>query len=627
MCGIAGLTGQRHQEAVRPMLDTIKHRGPDDTCVWSNDDISLGINRLAVIDVDGPPPPHWNEDSTCCVICNGEIYNYRELKTALQEKGHQFRTNSDTEVIVHLYEEYGEHAPDHLRGMFAFAVYDIPQKRLLLVRDRFGEKPLFYYRKDDVFAFASEVNALLTVPGMERRLNRNALPQFLECAFVKEPETLFEHVYSLPPGHILTFCKGEIISRPYFKLQYAVDEKLQHVKTAAGTFEPIWEQALDRQLVSDVPVGALLSGGLDSSAIVAGMAAKSAAPVKTFHVKLEGASQDESGIARTVARHFGTEHQEITLADRGFDEALFWELLDHTGFPFANASAIPFYLISREVRKQVKVVLSGDGGDECFAGYDYYRNGMKMAFLRSIPGPLRKLLFQSIKGLRQLPDAGESSLLRQMYKALEGASLSPDAFFPWYFGLFTWEATIKLTKIDSQFPSLLPDNSSWRSMSPLRQMMWFSTTYNLPLDMLAKTDRMSMANGLEVRAPFLDKAVFDFAASLPDHLLTNRHQGKLVLREMLKNKLPAEVLAHRKTGFVAPLHRYMNEQFRQMVYELILPDGPLDAVLDKRSVLQYVETGLSQRVDNVHTSVFRSTHRLWLLVQLYAWVRRFKVTV
>lgn len=612
---------------IQAMLQAIQHRGPDDSSTWNNADISLGINRLTVIDIDGPPPPHWNEDQTCCVICNGEIYNYRELKSSLQQKGHRFATNSDTEVIVHLYEEYGKHAPEHLRGMFAFALYDIPRKQLLLARDRFGEKPLFYYRKNREFAFASEVNGLLALPGLERRLNRAVLSQYLEGGFVREPDTLLDDVYSLPPGHSLTYTAGELTTQPYVQLQYAVDHRLNDIKTAAEAFEPVWQQAIKRQLQSDVPVGALLSGGIDSSMIVAAMAKESAAPVKTFHVRLEGSPTDESAVARTVAEHFGTDHTEITVPGQGFDAQLFWEILDHTGFPLADAATVPFYLISRAVRQQVKVVLSGDGGDELFAGYDYYRNGMAIASLRQVPAPLRRIVLSSLRGIRQLPVAADLPVLRKIIKVLEGAAMSSNDFFPWYFGLFPQEEVARLKQSSVETTPWVPNNRTWATMGPLRQMMWYSTHYNLPLDMLVKTDRMSMANSLEVRAPFLDVAVFDFAATLPDHLLTDRRQGKLILREMLKDKLPVTVLSHPKTGLSTPLHQYWNDDFRHLAYDLIVPPGPLDAVLNKELVLWYLRNGLSQTRDNAHTTVFRSTHQLWLLVQLYGWVHRFKVTV
>ena len=628
MCGIAGIIGpaQAREDDLDAMLRALRHRGPDDTGTWNSGDTCLGINRLSIIDINGPPPPHWNEDHTCCVICNGEIYNYRELRSDLQQKGHRFRTNSDTEVIVHLYEAYGEHAPEYLQGMFAFAVYDIPRRRLLLARDRFGEKPLFYYHKNGDFAFASEINGLLALPDLERRLNRPALAQFLECRAVREPDTLLEHVYSLPPGHTLCYSAGNITQRAYFHLQYAPDPGLRDLKTATAAFEPVWQQAIRRQLLADVPVAALLSGGLDSSAIVAAMAEQSTAPVKTFHIRLAGAQNDESGIARTVARHFGTEHHEIALPDQGFDEALFWTILDHTGMPFADAAALPFYLISREVRKQVKVVMSGDGGDEMFAGYDYYRWGMQVAALAKMPAALRSIALGSLRALREMPGAGNIPL-RTAIKALEGAALPPSSFFPWYFGLFTKEEVGRMCKTGADSSAWLPESAEWNAMSPLRQMMWFSTQYNLPLDMLVKTDRMGMANSLEVRAPFLDVGVADFAATLPDALLSNWQQGKLVLREMLKNKLPATVLAHRKTGFVTPLHRYWNDNFRRLARELIAAPGPLDAILNKAAVLQFVETGLTQTRDNNRSTVFRSTHQLWLLVQLYAWVKRFGVRV
>ncbi len=621
MCGIAGTTGN----AIDRMLPEIKHRGPDAVNVWRHSHFSMGIQRLSVIDVDGPSPPHWNEDRTCCVVCNGEIYNYRELKAELIQKGHQFRTNSDTEVIVHLYEEYGEHAPEYLRGMFAFAVYDIPRGQLFLARDRFGEKPLFYFKKDHHFAFASVLNALLVLPELPRAINHHALPQYLQMGFVQEPETLLEYVYSLPPGHFLIRTATTVTTGKWFELTYRSPVLYPDIQTAAAELDTVLQQAVRRQLVADVPVGALLSGGLDSSAIVAAMAGQSSGPVKTFHVRMAGSDNDESAVAKAVSDHFGTDHYEITLPNGGFEEQQFWDLLSHTGFPFPDATAIPFYRISREVRQQVKVVMSGDGGDELFGGYDYYRTGLGIATLKNIPGVIRQSALPFARVLQQLPGTSRITGLRKVIKALEGAALSQSAFFPWHFGWMDDAATRELCGAVPQYDHLLPEGKPWDEWSLLRQMMWFSTKYNLPLDMLVKTDRMSMANGLEVRAPFLDADMFDFAAKLPDNLLVSPNRGKLVLWEMLKNKLPASVLEHRKTGFITPLHLLWNDAFRQLATGLLLSPHPLDALIDKKVVARYLQTGLTQTADTSRNTVFRATHQLWLLVQLYAWALKIKL--
>lgn len=623
MCGIAGYIGQRNV-SIKKMLAAIQHRGPDETNVWESEGIKLGINRLSIIDPSGECPPHWNENRTCCVVCNGEIYNYRALKKDLIQRGHQFRTESDTEVIIHLYEEFGEHAPEHLRGMFAFALYDIPGKKLLLARDRFGEKPLYFFHKNDDFAFGSELAAILTLPDFIPRLNIQTLPQFISTGFVTPPETLLENVCEVLPGAVLVFGDGQVKSTPYFELSYHKNVFFENISGTAARFKPIWSDAVQHTLTADAEVGALLSGGIDSAAVVAEMAAQSTKPFPTFHIRMEGQMPDESGIAREVARYFGTEHHEITLPAGGFDEALFDEVLAHSGFPTHDAAAVPLYLISREVRKYVKVALSGDGGDEMFAGYDYYRRAAVLSRLQQFPRTVLSSGKLISNALGTLVPNRLAEIFRKSAKVFDLGAMPEEDFFTAYFGLFSIQETQKMLRSKMPVWKRLPKGAEWNHQSLLRQMIWYSTRYNLPQDLLVKTDRMSMAHGLEIRTPFLDKTIYEFASTLPDHLLMNRHRGKLVLREMLKNKLPDSVFSHPKTGFVTPLHTWLNDDFRKLAKHQVEKPGPLDEVLDKKIVWQHIEKGIYPAPGN---SSFRSGHRAWQLVQLYAWVDRFKITL
>lgn len=626
MCGIAGFKG-KNENILRGMIKCIDHRGPNETGEFIDEFFSLGMARLSIIDLSGGSQPIWNERKNICVFQNGEIYNYQELRFLLEQKGHVFRTHSDTEVIVHLYEEYGYDTPKFLKGMFAFCIYDVEQKKVFIARDRFGEKPLFYYNNGEKFAYSSEIKSLLEHPEVPRKLSRKGLNSFLQSTFISEPSTLLENVYALPPGYYLTFQNNQLVSKSYFEIAYPPQNNIKSIEQAAEMCRPIMSQAVERQMISDVPIGAFLSGGIDSSTVVALMQEPSSKPIKTFNVKFEEASYDESPIARAVAKHLGTDHYEIVIPNQTFDEDIFWKIIDHVGFPFPDSSAIPTYLITKEIKKHVTVALSGDGGDELFGGYNDFFWGNYIEKARIIPSPLLKGASLGLNFMSNLPILKESSLLRQVTRGIEGATLEKESFFAWFYNMFSKKEITAFTKsgiIEFEKFSLSNDIEHY---TYLRQMMWFRTRYNMPLDMLIKVDRMSMANSLEVRAPFLDVDLFEFSAKLPDKFLMNKQKGKLVIREMMKGMLPDIVFNHPKSGFSIPLHHYFTKDFENLAYSLVNSPNPLNEILDKEQILIYFKLGFSQKRDTAQNSVFKSSHKVWTLVQLYAWVDRYKIEV
>jgi asparagine synthase (glutamine-hydrolysing) len=626
MCGIAGFKG-KNQNILRGMIKSINHRGPNETGEFVDEFFSLGMARLSIIDLSGGSQPIWNERKNICVFQNGEIYNYQELRLHLEQKGHFFKTNSDTEVIVHLYEEYGYDTPKFLKGMFAFCIYDLEQRKIFIAKDRFGEKPLFYYHHGEKFIYSSEIKSLLEHPEIPRKLSRKGLNTFLQSTFVPEPNTLLENIFALPPGGFLVYQNNLLSLKSYFEIAYQPQIAINSIEEAAELCRPILSQAVERQMISDVPIGAFLSGGIDSSTVVALMQAQSSKPIKTFNVKFEEATYDESPIARTVAKHLGTDHHEIVIPNQTFDEDIFWKIIDHVGYPFPDSSAIPTYLITKEIRKHVTVALSGDGGDELFGGYNDFLWGNHIERAKILPRFFLKGFGLGLNTLTHLPILKKSSLLRQVTRGIEGSTLEKEEFFAWFYNMFSAKEIRSFVKSGiTEFDKFSLSNQI-NDYSFLRQMMWFRTRYSMPLDMLIKVDRMSMANSLEVRAPFLDVDLFEFSAKLPDHLLMNKQKGKLVIRETMKNLLPDVVFNHPKSGFSIPLHHYFTKDFENLAYKLVNNPHPLNDILNKSYVLNLLNEGFRQKRDTAQSSVYKSSHKVWTLVQLYAWVDRFKIVV
>jgi asparagine synthase (glutamine-hydrolysing) len=603
------------------MCATLVHRGPDAEGVHAGEWVGLGQRRLAIIDLhDRAVAPLANEDGSVWVTFNGEIYNFRELREDLQARGHVFRTATDTEVIVHLYEEFGDDCVSRMRGMFAFALWDERRRRLFAARDRLGKKPFCYTRTRGAFLFGSEIKALLADPDVSPEPDYRAIDSYLTYQYVPSPRTAFKGIHKLPAGHTLV-CEadGSVLVRPYWRPP--LPEKLQ-ASEAEIERELLarLDEAVRVRLVSDVPIGAFLSGGIDSSAVVALMARASDRPVKTFSVRFDGGADDETAVARLVAARYATDHHEITVAPDAAEvlPSLVW----HYNEPFADSSALPTFYISEFARRHVTVALSGDGGDESFGGYDNY--GLVQAWSRAdrIPALPRRALSAGMAGLLdRLPYANGVARMSRGWSMLGGTLpdryrlqctiLKPQEKAAAYTG--TLHALIESSPPATAGPESLPWNEAVDSVD---WMMWHDQHFYLPDCLMVKTDIASMANSLEVRCPLLDHPLVEFAAAIPSALKRNGRGAKMILKRVLRDLLPDEVLHKRKTGFGVPLGSWFA--------------GPLsallrDTLLDERTARRNLfDPSFLRRLVDEQTSGRRDwSHRLWALLFLELWFRRF----
>lgn len=637
MCGITGIIAKKERLAtdavatVAQMNAAIQHRGPDEAGFYNDEQCALAMRRLSIIDLEGGLQPIWNESRDVLVFLNGEIYNYRELKQQLEKRGHVFRTSSDTEVLVHLYEEYGESMLAHLKGMFAFCLFDRTHSKFLIGRDRFGEKPLYYCDSDAAFSFSSELGSLLQNKSIDRVLDREALQYYLRTSLIPEALTLFQGIKPLPPGHFIRIEQGTVSMEKYFSIDYRINHDIKTMEDATDFIRPRLLHAIKSQSVSDVPIGAFLSGGIDSSTVVALLQQQSKSPIQTFNVRFEDTEFDESLIAREVAKHCGTDHHELSIPNAEFSESLFWEIINRVGQPFRDSSAIPTYYIAKKIREHVKVALSGDGGDELFGGYSIFHWYQKIMKLKQVPATVRAMAGGTTGVIQEVGLFQKASKIRQIDRALKTASLPDD------------EIPIALNELftESEIQALVPGNaSSWLGepyallkqypkeaavWSPLRKIMHYRTSHTLTANMLVKVDRMSMANSLEVRAPFLDADLFEASAQLPDQFLMQGDVGKRVIRSMMKNDLPESVFNHPKQGFNIPLHKYQNEAFRNLASRLLFDENPWPELFDKKQLEHIYKQGLEQKQDSSTMSVFRASHQLWMIMQLLGWAERFSV--
>jgi asparagine synthase (glutamine-hydrolysing) len=629
ICGVINITSSDNENIVRVMNNAIIHRGPDDDGFYFDGKLALAMRRLSIIDLHGGKQPIFNEAKSVLAFQNGEIYNFLELKETLINKGHTFSSKSDTEVLVHLYEEYGEKMFSYVKGMFAVCIYDIKKDLILLARDRFGEKPLYYNSGNNQLIYSSEVKSLLSNPNVPRRLNHDALRYYLKFGYVPDPLTLLDQVFSLEPGHFLKLENGNISKQKYFEIKYETDHSYKSDKDVIEPLLSLMKQAVTRQMISDVPIGAFLSGGIDSSSLVALMQMESSSKIKTFNVKFEESTYDESPIARKVAKHLETDHHEIFVPNKKFDQEIFWNILDHVGLPFSDTSSIPTYFITKEIRKYVKVAISGDGGDELFGGYStfpWYQKLRKFQRYKFVPAGV---IAKSLKELQKLPLGSKSSKIRQLYKAFSFISKDKETLARNILELFDDKQLdeIFINKNCNSFNEYHKFNEGLQNISDLREIMNYRLKFNLPADMLIKVDRMSMANSLEVRAPFLDVDLFEFSTTLQDKFLIKNGIGKYILRETMKPYLPAEVFNHPKSGFGIPIHTYMNEEYENLCNQVLIKDHALNSVLDFDYIIELKEFGLQNKTDNSMITVYKSGLQLWSILQLYAWVKKYNVEV
>ncbi|MFZ1058680.1 MAG: asparagine synthase (glutamine-hydrolyzing) [Candidatus Rokuibacteriota bacterium] len=631
MCGIAGivdLAGRPLDEAlVRKLCAELGHRGPDDEGYYVNGRVALGQRRLAILDVAGGRQPMSNEDGTVWVTFNGEIYNFRELRQGLETLGHRFATRSDTEVIVHAYEEYGPECVKRFRGMFAFGLWDQRAQTLLLARDRVGKKPLFYAEVDGQWVFASELQGLLQHPGLGREVDWTALDDYLTYGYVPAPKTIFKGVWKLPPAHYLTLRVGagggaEVRTERYWRLEYGPKVKVSEEEAAEGLLE-VLADAVRLRMIADVPLGALLSGGTDSSMVVALMSQLSDRPVKTFSIGFDEQEFNELPYARLVAERYGTDHHEFVVRPSALD--VLPTLVRHYGEPYADSSAIPTYYVAKLTRDHVKVALNGDGGDECFAGYERYLGSRLADRYQRVPALVRKLALEPLG--RLLPEAApRRSRLRQVKRFLRVAGEPPSRRYLRWVSYFPSEQKRALytPEFQEQLAGYAADRwllGMWEQVThegldPLDSLLALDVQSYLPYDLLVKMDIATMANSLEARSPFLDHKVLEFCASLPSAYKLRGMTLKYLLKKVGARLLPREALYRRKMGFGVPVGYWMRGELRSWVEDLLLsPTALKRGYFQPEALRQLVSAHLENRQD--------LSFELWALLCLELWHREF----
>ena len=632
MCGITGWANlathtpppEGARDLLHAMCERMVHRGPDSEGLFVTSGVALGMRRLAIIDLVTGEQPAFNEDKSVAVILNGEIYNYRELRTDLERRGHSFRSASDTEVLPHLYEEYGDGMIRELNGMFAFALWDSRTRRLLIARDRFGEKPLYWGVFDNTLLFASEPKVLLAHPAVKPALNLQALRQYLSFDYVPAPLSIYEGINKLPAAHKLVLEDGRVSVDRYWQLSYKTVQPTPSEEEAAEHLRELLADAVRMRLVSDVPLGVLLSGGVDSSAITALAVRASSEPVKTFSISFAEASFDESAYARSVAKFLGTDHHEERLS-ANLAANLVSEIGAWMDEPFSDPSLVPTYLLSRFTRKHVTVALGGDGGDELFAGYPMYAGLRWAEFYKRIPPFVRAGMIEPL--VRLLPVKTKN--LSFDYKALRfitGAKYDPVARHHVWFGSFTPEEQLQLftpevlASTDAEvYAQARQFAEECDSDDLVTRMQSVDTRLYLAEDILTKVDRASMAVSLEVRAPFLDPRVAEFAASLPCNYKLRGQKTKYILKKAVRDLLPRFVTTRGKKGFGVPVAEWLKEKLRPLARDLLSPERVRRAGVFNASYIERLQDEHERGVAN---------HRklLWTLLMFELWHESFVET-
>ena len=627
MCGICGIAAPERLESevdeghlVR-MRDRLVHRGPDDAGVFVAGRVGLGHRRLSIVDLAGGHQPISNEDGTVTLVFNGEIYNHRDLRAGLVERGHVYRTSSDSETIVHLYEERGADVVDELRGMFAFAIWDEPRGRLLLARDRLGIKPLYYtLDRDGVLCFASEIKALVAAGAVAPEVNWEALPDYAANRATSDDGTLFAGVRRLPPGHVLVWEDGRVTVRRYWTLSFAKAEETSDGETVERFLE-LFRESVKLRLMADVPLGMFLSGGIDSSAIAAVMRELVDGPFHTFSVAFAEREANELDYARLVARAFGTDHHEVVVTPDAFFEAL-PSLVYHEDEPIAHPSSVPLYFVSRLAAERVKVVLTGEGSDELLAGYAKYRKTvLNLALGRryhgAMPAAARRAVASAVGAAARRSAFGRK--LERTFLALE-----PDVESIYFdnFSVFSRAAQRRLftpgarERIGdgSPFRTTIEQMEASDAADPVDRLLAADMGTYLH-ELLMKQDQMSMAASIESRVPFLDHKLVEFAASLPVRAKLRGSTTKWVLREAMRGRLPEAILSRPKMGFPVPIGAWLRGRFRHLVDDYVLgPRARARGIFDSEFVREIVAR---------HDAGENHAERLWMLVNFEIWQRRF----
>jgi asparagine synthase (glutamine-hydrolysing) len=585
ICGIYNLDGRPvDRDLLQRMNDTLIHRGPDAEGFYVDGNIGLGHRRLSIIDLEAGKQPMANDDGSIQVVFNGEIYNFLELREPLEAKGYRFRTKSDTETIIYCYEEWGEGFVSKLRGMFAIALWDARRKKLVLVRDRIGKKPLFYYQDRNRIVFASELKAIITDSSISRDMDLQALDTYLSFGYVPSPQSIFQGVRKLPPAHLAIGTPEGFEIRAYWRLDMEREISPRPEEEILEELKSLFDEAVRLRLISDVPLGAFLSGGVDSSAVVAAMSGRmDGNPVKTASVGFSEKRFDELEYARVVAKRYHTDHTEFVVEPNALEilETIVW----HLDEPFADASAIPTYYVSKMARQKVTVALSGDGGDETFAGYiqRYYMNRLENNIRKKVPVILRRNVLGPLSKVYPKADFLPRPLRLKTF--LSNLSLPLEqAFFRDMSFYFLPEMKQKLylpevaagVREHAAFEVLGKRFAENQNPDVTTRVQYVDINTYLPEDILVKVDRMSMANSLEVRAPILDHKLMEYAGTLPSSLKLRGRESKYILKKINKDRLPREILYRKKQGFCVPLAAWLRGQLKDFAREtLFSPESRL----------------------------------------------------
>jgi len=622
MCGIAGIVSANVDDRVEAatihhMCQAIIHRGPDDEGIFVNEGAGLGMRRLSIIDLAGGHQPVFNEDRSVWIVFNGEIYNFPELRPELESRGHRFYTHTDTEVIVHLYEELGSDCVNKLRGMFAFALYDERRRKLVLARDRLGKKPLHYALAGERLLFGSEIKSILTVAPELAAVNNQALLQYMYFGYIPDPLTSFLPIQKLPPGHLLEFEDGEIQIRQCWDLPQYSSHQPRSEEECFEELERRLAEAVRIRLISDVPLGALLSGGTDSSMVVALMARASSKPVKTFSIGFHHHDFNEAHYARIVAKHFGTEHHELVLEPNVLEtvETLTSSLEE----PFGDSSMLPTYYVSCMARKHVTVALSGDGGDEIFAGYDRYGTHLRRRIFERIP--------------RWAWHCYRENVYPWLPQDMRGKKFSYNVSLPWrerYVDAISFVPSFErdMPLLSDEFREILrsvadPEQVLYRYFEQARatdaisQMLCVDTKTYMLADILTKVDRMSMATSLEVRVPILDNLFVEWATGLPPEWKLRGREQKYILRKLAERVgVPGKVLYRPKQGFALPLVHWMRHELKDLIMTVLLEQKTLQrGYFEPEGVRQLLEEHFRGRRNH--------SGRIWRLLIFELWHRNF----
>ena len=621
MCGIAGMVGQPGETVdaatIRQMCQTLIHRGPDDEGIHVHRNVGLGIRRLSIIDLAGGHQPIHNEDQSVWLVVNGEIYNYLELRAQLERRGHRFYTKTDGEVIVHLYEEYGADCVQKLRGMFAFGLYDRRTHSLLLARDRLGKKPLYYAICDGRMLFASEIKALLAVAPQLTQPNPEALLRYFYFGYIADPATAFARIEKLSPGFVLHYVDGRLTTRQYWDLPEYGTVNPSSEEECLEAMEQRLTEAVRLRLMSEVPLGALLSGGADSSLVVALMAKASAAPVKTFSVGFADHDFDEAPYARAVAEKFGTDHHEIVVEPK-IEPAL--EFLSRTmEEPFGDSSMIPTYYICQTARRHVTVALSGDGGDELFAGYDRYRVHLNRQKFESTPLWMSRRFRENLYPKLRPSFSGRRLAFNLSLRSLDryADSIAHLPVLDRERSLFSSELLAWADDCHKPSESFQEHYHRAPASDELSRLLYLDTKTYLPADILTKVDRMSMANSLEVRCPLLDHVFVEWVTGLHPSWKLRRRYSKYSLKKLAERAgVPAKVLHRPKRGFAMPLKNWWCSQLKNELLELLLEPRTLQR--------GYFNAAAVRHLLSEHRSGRRDrSYDLWLLLIFELWHRNF----